>query len=68
MVFAFKLACEAVGKLAPAYSIGEESRRAIAADSAFAAAFLAANARVSAMEYRCIEEIDQARQALLELY
>lgn len=67
-VFAFKLAREATGKLSPAYSTGEGSRRALAADPAFAAAFLAAKSRVRAMDYRCVEETDQTRQALLELY
>jgi hypothetical protein len=37
-------------------------------DPAFAAAFIAAKKRIRAMEYRYVEEKDQNRQALLEIY
>ncbi len=37
-------------------------------DPAFAAAFSAAKQRIRAMEYHYIEEADQNRQALLEIY
>jgi hypothetical protein len=36
-------------------------------DSAFVAAFFAAKERGRAMEYRCVEEVDQNRQAVLEI-
>ncbi len=34
----------------------------------FAAAFIAAKERIRRMEYRYVEEGDQSRQALLEIY
>jgi len=37
-------------------------------DPIFAAAFQAAKKRIREMEYRYVEEIDQNRQALLEIY
>ncbi len=37
-------------------------------DPAFAAAFTAAKERIRQMEYRYVEEADQNRQALLEIY
>ena len=36
--------------------------------SVFAAAFMAAKERIRKMEYRYVEEADQNRQALLEIY
>ena len=38
------------------------------ADAAFCEAFLQAKARVRAMQFRCVEEPDPTRQALLEIY
>ncbi len=67
-VFAFKLAREATGMTVAAYSTGVASRRGLIGDADFAAAFTTAKARVGAMDYRCVEETDQTRQALLELY
>lgn len=67
-VFAFKLAREATGMVTPAYSTGVGSRKALAIETTFREAFAAAKARVRAMDYRCVEETDQTRQALLELY
>lgn len=67
-VFAFRLAREATGMVTPAYSTGMGSRKNLATDAVFAEAFTAAKARVRAMDYRCVEEADQTRQALLELY
>jgi len=67
-VFAFRLAREATGMITPAYSTGAGSRKYLASDSAFADAFTAAKAGVRAMDYRCVEETDQTRQALLEIY
>jgi hypothetical protein len=37
-------------------------------DPLFAAAFAAAKQRIRGMEYRYVEEADQNRQALLEIY
>ena len=37
-------------------------------DALFAAAFMAAKERIRTMEYRYVEEGDQNRQALLEIY
>lgn len=67
-VFAFRLAREATGNLTAAYSSGAGSRANLPNDAAFQAAFLLAEARVRAMEFRFVEETDQTRQALLELY
>ena len=67
-VFAFRLAREATGLMTPAYTTGAGSRKGLAADAGFGEAFSAAKARVRAMDYRCVEETDQTRQALLELY
>ena len=67
-VFAFRLAREATGLVTPAYTTGAGSRKGLAADGGFAEAFSAAKARVRAMDYRCVEETEQTRQALLELY
>jgi hypothetical protein len=67
-VFAFRLARETTGMLMPAYAPGAGSRKNLAVDPVFAEAFTAAKARVRVMDYRCVEETDQTRQALLELY
>lgn len=67
-VFAFRLAREATGMTVPAYISGEGSRIGLSRDPIFIEAFSAAKARIRAMEYRCVAETDQTRQALLELY
>jgi hypothetical protein len=67
-VFAFRLAREKTGNLVAAYSTGAGSRNALVEDAVFGAAFLEAKARVRQMEFRCVEEADPTRQALLELY
>jgi len=66
-VFAFKLAREATGRLAAAYS-SKGSRKAMCAEPAFAKAFKDAKARVRNMDLRFVEEPDPTRQALLEIY
>jgi hypothetical protein len=66
-VFAFKLAREATGQLAAAYS-AEGSRKLMCAEPVFAAAFQQAKARVRNMDLRFVEEADPTRQALLEIY
>jgi hypothetical protein len=66
--FAFLLAREATGKTRAAYRPGEDSRDGLMRDWNFTAAFEAAKERIRAMEYRYVEEADQIRQALLEIY
>jgi hypothetical protein len=66
-VFAFKLAREATGKTEAAYS-GDDRRALLAIEPTFKCAFVEAKARIRNMDYRYIEERDQKRQALLELY
>lgn len=66
--FAFQLAREATGKTIATYRAGEGSRAGLILDPLFAAAFIAAKERTRAMEYRYVEEADQNRQALLEVY
>jgi hypothetical protein len=66
--FAFKLAREATGKSKPSYKKGEGSRKYLAADVDFIAAFTDAKARIKAMEYRWVEETDPTCQCLLEIY
>lgn len=66
--FAFLLARESTGLTQAAYRAGEGSRAGLALQPVFAAAFTAAKARIRKMEYRYVEEADQTRQALLEIY
>jgi hypothetical protein len=66
--FAFHLAREAMGYRTASYRTGQGSRAGLALDSEFAAAFISAKERIRKMEYRYVEEDDQARQALLEIY
>jgi hypothetical protein len=65
---AFLLAREATGRTVAAYRAGADSRAGLMLSPAFAAAFEAAKERIRAMEYRYIEEENQNRQALLEIY
>ncbi len=66
-VFAFRLARELTGKTEVSYK-SEGSRSSLLADSDFAKAFLSAKRRVRGMDLRYVEEVDQLRQALLEIY
>jgi hypothetical protein len=66
-VFAFKLARESTGKTEVSYK-SEGSRSSLSFDPSFAKAFLSAKQRVRAMDLRFVEETDQLRQALLEIY
>jgi hypothetical protein len=66
--FAFHLAREAAGRTTASYKAGEGSRAGLMLDPVFASAFKAAKERIRAMEYRYVEEADQNRQALLEIY
>lgn len=66
-VFAFRLAREETGKTEASYS-QKGSRMALLLDPEFAAAFSRAKVRVRSMDLRYVEETDQLRQALLEIY
>lgn len=66
--FAFQLAREQTDHKKAAYKAGEDSEKGLMGNKAFAAAFREAKARIRAMEYRYVEETDQVRQALLEIY
>lgn len=66
--FAFKLAREATGFLKSAYKTGPESRKGLSSNETFNEAFKAAKARIRAMEFRFVEEIDPTTQCLLEVY
>lgn len=66
--FAFLLAREATGRVKASYRPGNESRKGLMMDPVFAGAFQDAKARIRSMEYRYVEECDQNKQALLEIY
>ena len=66
-VFAFRLARESTGKTEVSYK-SEGSRKSLETDSDFAQAFLLAKRRVRALDLRYVEETNQLRQALLEIY
>jgi hypothetical protein len=65
--FAFKLAREAAGITAAAYS-GDETRAALMLRPDFVAGFSAAKERLNKMKIRFVEESNQVQQALLEIY
>src|SRR5262249_17388676 len=67
-VFAFKLAREATGNITAVYGTGPGNRALLVNEPTFLAAFTEGKARVRRMSYRFVEEQDQTRQALLELY
>lgn len=66
--FAFKLAREAVGKIKASYKAGDDSRIGLMQNQKFREAFESAKERIRGMDFRFIEETDQNRQALLEIY
>ncbi len=66
--FAFRLAREATGRTKASYRPGAESRAGLILEEAFKGSFDAAKERIRRMEYRYVEEADQNRQALLEIY
>lgn len=66
--FAFRLAREATGRMTPSYRQGDDSRQGLMQDEKFQAAFADAKKRIIKMKYRYVEEPDQIRQALLEIY
>jgi hypothetical protein len=65
--FAFRIAREATGNTRATYK-PEGSRKSLVEQPAFARAFSEAKARIRAMHVRYVEEPDQLRQALLEIY
>ncbi len=66
--FAFLLARETTGQKHATYRAGPNTRAGLMLNPDFAAAFIAAKERIRRMEYRYVEEGDQSRQALLEIY
>jgi hypothetical protein len=64
----FRLAREATGRAEASYKSGEDSREGLIVNPEFLAAFTEAKARIRRMDYRFVEEADQTRQALLEIY
>ncbi|MBC6427977.1 MAG: hypothetical protein GDA55_01915 [Cellvibrionales bacterium] len=67
-VFAFLIAKKALGIKDASYKPGKKSRDGLISDSSFLSAFTAAKNRIKAMEFRFIEETNDVRQALLEIY
>lgn len=66
--FAFRLAREATGRSKASYKAGDDSRIGLIGNPEFLVAFTEAKARIRRMDYQFVEETDQARQALLEIY
>jgi hypothetical protein len=66
--FAFRLAREATGRVRASYRSDDQSRTGLIRDPVFAEAFENAKTRIRAMNFRYVEECDQTRQALLEIY
>ena len=65
--FAFLLAREATGITSPTYQV-QGSRGDLSKQAQFGAAFTTAKQRIRSMSIRFVEEPDQLRQALLEMY
>lgn len=63
--FAFKLARHSTGLLKVR---GGPTRKELEQDPVFQVEFMAAKARVAAMDFRWVEETDPNRQCLLEIY
>lgn len=66
-VFAFKLARHATGNIVASYA-GTGRRAELIRNEKFYEEFLSAKRRVAGMELRFVEEKDQLRQTLLEIY
>lgn len=66
--FAFKLAREMTGQMMASYASDQGSRAALLKEPQFFKAFEQAKSRVRAMDFRFVEETDQTKQTLLELY
>lgn len=65
--FAFKLAREATNRTTATYQ-QKGGRKDLMLDRDFMEAFQNAKGRIRQMQYRYVEETDQTRQALLEVY
>ena len=67
--FAFILARKQTGRTHRSYKKGSGLTRAeLMKDPVFKAAFDGAKSKMKAMDYRCVEETDPTKQALLEIY
>ena len=67
--FAFILARHETNRLEPCYKKNSpNNRKNLIKDPVFLDAFKLAKERIRNMQYRHVEEIDQTRQALLEIY
>jgi hypothetical protein len=65
--FAFRIARQETGRLKATYT-AKGSRQNLVIDPVFGQAFETAKKRVSSMDIRYVEEVDQTNQALLEIY
>jgi len=66
--FAFLLARKQTGIQKASYKPDDQSRTGLIKNPKFLKAFENAKERIRNMEYRFVEETDQLRQALLEIY
>ena len=66
--FAFLLARRETKFTQPVYKNGEGTRAWLMNHQPFVEAFASAKARIREMDFRCVEEEDDTRQALLEIY
>lgn len=66
--FAFRLARETTGFVQPSYKRGDKSRDGLMTNPAFVKAFMQAKERIRKMDLRFVEEGDQTKQVLLEIY
>lgn len=64
----FLLAREITGRTVASYRADQDSRNGLMQYPDFRAAFEEGKRRIRAMDYRFVEERDQNRQALLEIY
>ena len=66
--FAFQLARQATGRTVVSYKKDKNSRTSLMLNKKFRDAFKVSKERIREMEYRYVEEVDQNRQAVLEIY
>jgi hypothetical protein len=66
--FAFRLAREATGFVRPSYKKGDKSRDGLMKNPDFVKAFMRAKERIRKMDLRFVQESDQTKQVLLEIY
>lgn len=67
-VLAFKIARQETGLVQPAYVQGPNSRIGLLSNEDFASAFSKAKHYLRQLDIRYVQETDQRRQALLEMY